>query len=566
MQRLPQEGWRYAFLLVVLFAISALATQATINYITPLVAISELRVVTGMVCALTFGLMFISGAFAVWAIRFSAEAESLRRLGRVVDNMTYIRDGVLAVDRQGRITGMNPTAREILEASGEPLHTLAEIHPALSEKDITLLLQGELPEEVECTYGQEGDERVFRFRSQPAKGANLILISDVTRLTHTRARHRRAAYLQLIAHISQGVANDFNSLLCGISGHAALITRYSTDASTVRQSADAVSRCASRGIHLAGRLLELSSSLETRRLGVSYPATNAEAAADALMADLPTAWKVVRSIDSSVAPVNLSGVQLEHIIHGLGLLAADTYDKESTLVLKLSPPEKSGLCHTTGDFVGFVILASSELESVGESVLHQRDAGAIGLIESVASSMLLQTGGRLDCFDTHEGIPVYRICLPAASIEELDEQPEELPLGLEAYISNWEVLISKDVRGASHLQAYLKECSVAVESTDGIVDTLARIERGANLSAIVLADVGLGEAYEGLLRAIVKLCPQAGIVVVTTHEVATSGISEDIVFIPACDSPTPIVRAMIEARSIARARRQPHSPEATRQS
>jgi PAS domain-containing protein len=554
MNSLPKDGSRYGILLIVLFAIAALATRASIDYISPLVAHSEVRIVTLLLCSLTFGLMLISGAFAVWAIRFSAEAESLRRLGSVVDAMTYIKDGVLALDRQGHITGMNPTARNLLNVPEGGKLSLSEVQPELSETDLILLLQGALPEEIECTAERDGCTNTFRYRSQPSKGATLLLVSDVTKQTDTRTRHRRAAYLQLIGHIAQGVANDFNNLLCGISGHASLISRSAADVTTVVQSAEAITSCANRGIHLAGRLLEISASPQGHRMGTQQPSVHANAAVDALAADLSSAWTIIRSIAPDVAPVNLPGVQLEHIIHGLGLLAADTYDRESTLSVQLSPPQATGTCHTPGDYVGFVMLAAGPLESIDVGTLRSRDTGTIGLIESVAASMLLHAGGRLDCFSTPGGTPVYRVCLPPATASELGSESEELPLGLEAYIANWRVLISSDLHNSKSLQRYLENCSVTVESASGIVETISRIERGEGLCAIVLNAATLGEEREGLLRAVAKLCPLGGIVVVGEDPGSDTALNEDIVSVPTADSPTRLVRAMIEARTLARTR------------
>ena len=554
MKALPKDGWRYGFLLIVLFAIAALATQATINYIAPLVPTTELAIVTILLCTLTLGLMSISGAFALWAIRFSTEVESLRRVGRVVNAMTDIRDGVLSVDRRGRITGMNPTAHQLLDVPPDARCSLGDVHSELTPSDVGLLLEGTQPEEVECTLQGADAPRTLRFRSQPSKGVTLILVSDVTKLADTRAQHRRAAYLQLIGHIAQAIANDFNNLLCGISGHASLIDHSATDTETVRRSADAITSCANRGIHLAGRLLELSSSTQGMQQAIAHPATYVDTAIDGLVAELSPSWNVVRNVDPNVPPAGLAGIQIEHIVHGLGLLAVDTYDTDSTLSIHLGPPQDAGLYHTETDCSGIIIIAPVLLTSIDISSLHLRDAGVGGLIESVAATMLLQAGGRLDCFSSQNGAPIFRVCLPFATPDETVLDDERLPLGLEAYIANWNVLISGDIQSASSLHHYLESCSVNVESADGIIGVLSRTEHGEDLSAIILRQACLGDEHRGLLRAITKLCPQAGLVVEMDKPEDHTSFSEDIVFVPASGSPTPLVRAMIEARSLARAR------------
>ncbi len=549
----PKEGWRYAFLIVVLFAIAALATQETINYIAPRVADGEVKIVTLLLCTLTLGLMLISGAFAVWSIRFASEAESLRRLGSLVDGMNYIRDGVLAIDPVGRITGLNPTARELFNVAPNSTPHLQSICPTLSERDIEHLLNKSRPEEVECSYEAKAQPHTLRFRSQPTKGAILCIVSDVTKLTSTRSRQRHAAYLQLVGHIAQGVANDFNDLLCGISGHAALILRSTPDAKT-RESVEAITGCANRGIHLAGRLIELSAHPKTLQMGSAPPAPHIEAAVDRLTADLPPTWSIFRNIDANMPSADLTGTQLEHITHSLGLLAVDLYDKAATLSVTLCLPQITEISHTPSGFSGFLIITPAPMDSIDLSTLQPKRAETIGLIESIIISMLQQTNGLLDCFVTPDGIPLYRIGLPHATSEEAEPQAHELPLGLEAYVANWHVLLSHDISKPSDLHSYLKECRMTVERVDGIVDTLARIERGEDLAVIALNGDALGAESEGLLKAILRLCPHAGLVIQQSKVPASHDLTTEAVFLTPDTQPTSWIRAMIDARSLARKR------------
>ena len=103
----------YAVLLIVLFAISAIAVQQVIAYLESSISISAYRVAVISIWTLTLGFMLIAGAFGLWAIQFSAESESRRRIGQLVETIDYMSDGLVALDHRGRITAMNPTARRI---------------------------------------------------------------------------------------------------------------------------------------------------------------------------------------------------------------------------------------------------------------------------------------------------------------------------------------------------------------------------------------------------------------------------------------------------------------------
>ena len=116
MKFLPKEAWRYAFLLIILFAIAAVTVHEILEYLREPLSAEHFRVISFLMSALTLGFMLIAGAFGLWAIRFSAEAESRRRIGRFVDAMDYLSDGILTLDGKGQITGSNP----VFEKSHHP--------------------------------------------------------------------------------------------------------------------------------------------------------------------------------------------------------------------------------------------------------------------------------------------------------------------------------------------------------------------------------------------------------------------------------------------------------------
>ncbi len=555
MQSLRKEDWRYAFLLVLLLAIASLATQALINYILPLLSSPRERiVVTLLVCTLSFGLMLISGAFGLWVIKFEATSASIRSLGNLVSSMSYIKDGIISLNKKGLTTGMNPAARKLLNVKGNRRYKLSELCPNLSNKEINLLYKSSNPEELESKLEFAGQAYSLRFRSQPSKDSRLILLNDVSKLSNTRTRRRHAAYLQLIGHISQGVANDFNNLLCGISGHASLITHTPSDKTLIEKSASAITDSANRGIQLAGHLLELSNSNNGAQSATIQPSTTVKLAIEGLASNLHSSWKIISDINSDVEPTNMTTSQIEQIIHGLGMLAADSYNKTRTITIQLMKPAATGLAHLNGDYSCIIIITPTRMSEIDHGSLRARDDDSVGTIESVVTSILKQSGGNLDCFISLSGIPLYRICLPHASTDQIRTQQETLPLGLEAYISNWHLLLCKDKNPYKKIKSYMDSCNVNVEYSNSIIDTLSRIEHGSDLNAIVINSETLGPEHEGLLRAIIKLCPQAGLVVINKTETTNQSGSTDVVFVPRTHSPAQIAQAMIEARTLARAR------------
>ena len=556
MQRIRQEDWHYALLLVVLFAISALATRAAIEYISPFVGGNDRIVVTLILCALTLGMMLISAAFALWFIKTGTRTITARNISDIVNTMSYIKDGVLAANRKGRIIGMNPAARQLLSPKSNQRATLAEICPALTESQLNQLLKSTNTEEVECDFFTNSKKYRLRIRSQKSKSATLLLINDVTDLARTQAQRKHAAYLQLIGHISQGIANDFNNILCGISGHASLIMRPGADTALIRQSAAAINDSAGRGIQLVGSLLGLSNSSDTPASSPALsPAEHVKNAVNAISANLHSSWQIISDINPATPPTALTGRQIEHIIQGIGMLADDEHIQNRKLFIQLSPPSDAGIYHTTDNSSGIIIITPSDLNITKQDTLKKCPTESSGTIQTVVDSILKQYNGQFECFRTTSGIPLYRICLPPAPPEKLLDIQERLPPGLEAYIAGWQVMVCrKNSKNKKQLLQYFDSCHVRTEATAGIVELLAHIENKPNLHAIIVNSAELGSDKDGLLRAIAKLCPNVGILVLDPNTNQDELNESEIITVPESYPPAKIAQAMIEARTRARAK------------
>ena len=85
MKPVPKGVWSYAILLVVLFAVASIAVWHTIAFLEERLPAKDYGLAAGLISSISLGFMLIAAAFGLWAIRFSSEAESLRRIGRVVE-------------------------------------------------------------------------------------------------------------------------------------------------------------------------------------------------------------------------------------------------------------------------------------------------------------------------------------------------------------------------------------------------------------------------------------------------------------------------------------------------
>ena len=264
----PRGVWRYAVMVLLLLVLAAIASMSTLASIEKFLLFQArtvspeglqdyLRIITLTILALTMGFLFLAGAMGVWAIRSSTQIESRRRVGRFVDAMEYLSDGLVAVDRRNRITGANPMARRFAGCDPAAAIGLRDLFRCLSPEQESLLLRRGEPQEVECSVREPEGLRALRFRSQPSEDIQLVLVSDITLAKTEEMRTRQVATLQLIGRIARGVAHDFNNILCAVSGHAELVRR---GALTLDQTAslEAIYHESMRGAALASQVLRLS--------------------------------------------------------------------------------------------------------------------------------------------------------------------------------------------------------------------------------------------------------------------------------------------------------------------
>jgi len=494
-----------------------------------------LRTITMTIYALTFGFILLTGAFGLWAVRFTAEIEGKKRVGRFVDDMDYLRDGLLVLDKKGLVTGMNPAARKMAAKSPSEHTGIREMFPGLSGLDAQLLLKPSRPHEIERPGRTEEGQRIWRFRSQPSEDMDLVLISDVTEGKVKEMRQRQAANLQIVGRIAQGVAHDFNNILCAISGHASLLDMSSSDAAANEESLQAILKESQRGANLAAHLLELSRSGKsehpTERLNI-----HVEKAVELLKVGLSSAWSFKTEFAEKLPVVPMSPLQVEQAVLNLGLIAADQCAGPGVLTVSVRHPKK-GFDLDIDDEYGVLILISSQdtsEEDAPENPLPKNMFSTIeeaGVIQSVVRAMVEEVGGGLDIMH-RSGHRSYRIGLPAYSTAQEPSSPPVSKEDLSQFLTQWNIMVAmSEALAGNVLKKKIEQHGAYVEIANDIVGTLSRLDKENAYRAIIIDRNLLGAEADGLLKAILKLQPKAGLVVLSDNIDAVSGdLKTNIIF------------------------------------
>ncbi|MFH1968735.1 MAG: histidine kinase dimerization/phospho-acceptor domain-containing protein [Verrucomicrobiota bacterium] len=558
---LPKSAWRYAVLIIILFAIVAVASITIISYlqdqITEQTATETIKQLSIAIWALTMGCMFLAGALGLWAIRSTAEIEGRRRIGRFVDTMDYLSDGLLAIDGKGHVRGSNPAARKLVPHRfiGRQGIMLRDVFACLTEQDMHQLLDPLQPREIEkdCVYSH--GLRTLRFRSQPSEGLMLILISDITAHHSREIRKRQIAQLQIIGRLAAGVAHDFNNILCAISGHATLLQRFGMDPENLKRSLTVIAEETQKGVVLSRQLLELSRSGAEGRPSENLAGNVAEAAV-LLRIALSPEWTVKPTIQGSYSAVPLAPAQVEQVVLNLGLLAADAQSRPGTVTISLNRPGHGPLLDV-GDQYEAVILISGETTPPMEGVLPTQQVAPVadegGVISSVVRTIVEEAHGHLDQLSTADGLCVYRVCLP-----HLDTRSDIEPAGrlspdqITDLLARWRVMLAGTGHELDMLATKLLSIGARIDRKANVVSILASVERTRELDVLVMEKSILGEDAHNLLKALRELCPRLGIVILGQDPKQTRWPEAlGIICVPRVSSAEHWFRPLIAARSAA---------------
>lgn len=541
-----REIWSYAVLLLILFALAAVSVSQVLIHLHDLLIDpeQEFPVVAGLILLLTMGFMFLAGAFGLWTIQFVTEKEAQRRLIQLVDAMDHLQDGIVVVDRGGRITAMNASARRLI-ASPEGTTSLASAFPGLDKDARDKMLAAEDAVEIEESLAcGAAPSRTLRFRSQPVGSFRVVMLSDVTAINLQRQHSLVKARLQILGELAKGVAHDFSSLLVDISGYAALLARVSPSAPEFSQAIKAIARNTDRGSALAQQILTLARG-GTTGAPTDLVLEHARTASEDLAAILPPEWHVEFSGEGRFPVVALSGIQVEQIVMNLGLLVAEARRQPGTVSIVLSQPPADRQLSSAGTLL---IHGATSIQDIMDRTTSPSQSTPSGVVQSVIRNIVEEAGGRMDAAAAADGIPYFRVWLPLGSSAAVSS-PSALSPEQCVEVSSWRIMLA--CGGRPDLHRRLTQIGAKVQSVNDIVAALAFVEDEPLLDAMVLEHHLLRPETRGLLRAIRKLRPECGVVVLTEEG------EEDLPPGVACASrhapPDDILAMLVELRKGVRA-------------
>jgi CheY-like chemotaxis protein len=322
------------------------------------------------------------------------------------------------------------------------------------------------------------------------------------------------------------------------------------------QSVEAISRNADKGVTLANHLLELANPVvpgqSTHRLD-----QHVLSAVETLRTVLVPGWQVECSIADQIPAIGLTGVQVEQLVLHLGLLVADAVPSPRTLQVVVKPASPPSQGTQAQSFAATLWIGlSTEPPPLLSPPVSSRIPDP-GIIQSVISSMLDGSGGSLEKVLDRDGCPSYRAQLPSGFDDSMSSPSDDVPVELRQQFTSWNVLVAVPKKETAMLRRVFSDLGASIDAVDSMPSALARVEENPHIDAIVIDTFLLGQEARGILRALGKLRPSAGIVVTGENAASATGTVEHVIVAEKLATATQAATVLLESRTAALHRRTP---------
>ncbi len=378
-------------------------------------------------------------------------------------------DAVIATNRAGRITRVNPVAVELLgwsanEALGQPLDDVV----SLADPDSGAPLDGlfarvrdenvpvRLMTDVAVRTRHGAEVTVDAGIVHGLRGAGLVaVLRDVTERRRLEAQLRQAQKLETVGRLAGGIAHDFNNLLMAIMGSAELVASTLADREDLRPDIERILKAGRRAAELTRQLLVFSRQQPAVKAVVDLHEIIREMAV-LLEHSLDRRIELDIHLDAANSNVIADQSRLGSVLMNLAINARDAMADGGTLALRTRNCRDDGL--VDGDELvqlevedTGVGMAPEVLEHIFEPFFTTKDVGrGTGLGMAVVYATVRDMGGSIEV-DSEVGRGArFRVLLPVTTDHVAGEHVavEELS---ETILSGRRILLVEDEADLRHL-------------------------------------------------------------------------------------------------------------------
>jgi two-component system, cell cycle sensor histidine kinase and response regulator CckA len=460
---------------------------------------------------MVFGLISFAAIAAGATVLISGWLTSRSMLNATLSS---IGDGVLATDREERITFLNPAAEALTgwrrpEAMGKPLsevlHVIEEAtrEPAASPVDaairegtaahntapVLLVTKDRTEIAIEQSAAPLRDER-GRLR-----GAVLVF-RDVTGRRQLEEQLSHARKMDAVGRLAKGVAGDFNNVLTLITGYSELLRSQVPVSSPLRDFVDEILYAGERAAGLTRQLLTFSrgQSAQPKMQDLNAVIASTEPMLRRLLGG---AVELIILPGPSLGRVKIDASQMQQAIMNLATNAREAMPNGGKLVIETANVDMD---EASGKKAGlkpgsYVMLAVSDtgcgMDARTRSRLFEpffttkEEGKGSGLGLSMVYGTVRQADGHITVYSQINCGTIFEIYLPR--ITDLAAAPAPKPT---VQKGSETILLVDDEEGVRKLvQAVLKNSGYTVIEASNGTSALSAYEKNAHKIDLVLTDV-----------------------------------------------------------------------------
>ena len=450
----------------------------------------------------------VLGIFITW---LTASWQDSRRL--LASTLSSIGDAVLATDKEGRITFMNPVAETLTgwtarEARGQTVQRVMRLIDVAGRQPIENPLTQALRRRVMVTLpdghlllSRSGAEAAIEQTASPIREdsggvrGGILVFRDTSRRRQLEEQITHARKMEAVGRLAGGVAGDFNNVLTVISGYAGLLRSEISSANPLRRFVDEIFYGSERAVALTRHLLAFSrgTGANPRLLDLNSAIHGLEPILRRLLGQHS---ELILLPGSALGRVNADPSQIEQVILNLASNARDAMPEGGKLVIETSNVElEAANARNLGLPPGrYVMLAVSDtgcgMDAATRSRLFEplfttKDPGkGSGLGLAVVYGIVKQSEGQITVYSQPGCGTIFEIYLPR--LLEADTRPvtQIPPKGSET------ILIVDDEDGVRQLLcAVLKSQGYDVLEAADAAAALGVYQENSSRIDMVLTDV-----------------------------------------------------------------------------
>ena len=444
----------------------------------------------------------------VWTT--AAWRESRRVLSSTLEG---IGDAVLATDKEGRITFLNPVAETLTGWSGAEARkqTVEDVLRLVDERtrgNIENPLTRALRERAVVTTSEHivlisrsGAEAPVELNAAPVRGdagglrGAILVFRDIGKRRQFEEQATHSQKMEAVGRLAGGVAGDFNNMLTVIAGYAEMLRGEVPAGSPAREHVDEIAYAGERAATLNQQLLAFSSGggAHPLVLDLNMMLSNMEPMLRRLLGHN---IELLLLTAPGLGRIRADPVQIEQMIVNLATNARDAMPDGGKLVVETANVDLEG---KAGERLGMkpgpcVMLAISDNGSgmdpetrsrLFEPFFTTKEPGkGSGLGLSTVYGAVKQADGQVTVFSQPNCGTIFEVYLPRVETPVIERAATRTPMGSET------ILLVDDEEGVRKLCcAVLQAHGYQVLEADGAKAALVVYEKNAHKVDLLLTDI-----------------------------------------------------------------------------